>query len=278
MKALNITNWYGKGREPKQSANEKRLLARYRERLEERRLSEAVPKFDPKKGPYAELYYKEVEIIAKLIKPGDVVLDVGAGRGRLVQAALDQGALKVFALEPDSRAVNTLSEKFRGKSVCSVLGKAQSMLFLADGQVDLSLFVGNSLGMMWDVPREWEGMFCRQKEALLEMLRVARREVAFIVYGKQTMESALEAYLDCQDNVIDIQDGLMLVEEMMDSRKPYKIATGSGRSHERFVYQKFDREYLENLLKDVGLSEAQFSIKGIPEGTEYGYLVTIPPS
>lgn len=278
MNTLKVSNWYGRGKQPTQSEKEKRLLARYRLMLEEQRDSGAAPKFDPQKGPYAELYHMEVETIAKLIRPGDVVVDVGAGRGRLVQAALVKGASKVFALEPDARAFNALSQRFSGKDVCTVFEKAQSMITFEDRQVDLAVFVGNNLGMMWDVSHGWEVMTCRQKEAIQEMIRVARREVAFIVYGKQTIESALETYLECQDNIIDIQDGLMLVEEKADLRKPYKIATGSGLSHERFVFQKFERDYLENLLADVGLERRQYSIEGIPGGKEYGYLVRIPAS
>ena len=60
----------------------------------------------------------------------------------------------------------------------------------------------------------------------------------------------------------------MFVEE--GEQKPYSI---TGERVERFVFQKFDRRYIGNLLKDAGISS--YSIEGVPEGAEYGYLVVI---
>src|SRR5208283_1150198 len=128
---------------------------------------------------------------------------------------------KVIALEPDLRAIQRLSEKYKTPKVEVVRGVAEDMSMIPDGSIDLVAFIGNSMGMMWKVVGDWEEMVCTQKEAILEMVRVARREVSFIVYGKETIESSLTAYLSVQDNVVGIKDGLMLVE--MKQNKPFII-------------------------------------------------------
>ena len=254
--------WYGSRPDAAERAREKQLLTRYRQSIKGKKGSGV---FDPKEeGPYGKLYHREVEIISRRINPGDSVLDVGAGYGRLVKAALVNGAESVVALEPDQIAVKELEKRF-GKRIQVVKGFAQKMDF-ADRSFDIVAFVGNSLGMMWSF--EDGELVCQQKEALLEMVRVAEREVSFIVYGKETLESSLKAYEPLARNIVDIRDGLMFVEE--GERKPYNI---TGEQVERFVFQKFGRGYLENLLKDAGI--ADYSIKGVPEGTEYGYLVVI---
>ncbi len=197
------------------------------------------------------------------------MLDAGAGYGRLVEAALKKGVKQVVALEPDKRAIVKLKQRFgRNKRVTIVRGIAQALPF-PDASIDIVTFVGNNLGVMWKIVGDWEELRCMQKEAIQEMLRVAKREVSFIVYGKETIVSSLKTYESVQDNIVGIRDGLMLVEG-----KPYRIVDG-GAEVERFVYQKFDRRYLENLLADAGVR--RYEITGIPKGTEYGYLVTLYP-
>jgi SAM-dependent methyltransferase len=270
--------WYGKEQKPTMRAEEQRLLQRYHERLAGLRKAGVPPgEFSPTKGPYAELYNQEVAIARRFVKPGDTVLDVGAGYGRLVGAVLDEGADKVFALEPDAKAVHELSERYADRSVCTVFGVAERMIMFEDDQLDLTLSIGNSLGMMWRVEGRWDELQCLQKKALSEMLRVTKREVAFIVYGKEVLESSLAAYESLQRNIAGIRDGLMLVEELKVEEKPYIMYDSQGGMVDRFVFQKFTREYLENLLADVGLQASQYSITGVPEGREYGFLVSIKP-
>jgi hypothetical protein len=267
--------WYGRGKGPVQTPKEKRLLEGYHERLRQERIAGKRPgAFNPRKGPYSELYRCEVGIIAGLVRQGDIMLDIGAGFGRLVEAALDAGASKVFALEPDRRAFSALSRRFEGDDVCTVFGVAQRLLNFEDKEVDMTAFVGNSLGMMWKVDGAGE-LRCLQKDALLEMLRVTRREIAFVVYGKQVLESSLDAYGAVHRNITDIVDGLMLIEEPVEERKPYLIHEGTGRTCERFVFQKFDRSYLEGLLADADLDGSRYTITGFPLGTEHGFLVRI---
>lgn len=264
-----IPKWYGGRPTPKERAKEQMLLRKYQEKLQENRLAGIAPgEFRPTEGPYAQIYNREVGIAKKKVRPNDIVLDIGAGRGRFVEAALDCGAGKVIALEPDPRALAALSKRFKTSKVEIVRGVAEDMGCIEERSIDLVTFTGNSLGMMWEVVGNWETMICRQKEALLEMLRVSRREVSFIVYGKETLESSLKAYEPLYDNVVNIQDGLMMVE--------IKRSNGSGSNEiDRLVYQKFDREYLENLLADVLIVKRNYSIVGVPDGKEYGYLVTI---
>jgi len=257
---------------PKSNPLELALLRRYHARIQELKRTK-TPKgdFKPAKGPYAELYNQEVAIMKRRINPGDTLLDAGAGYGRLVEGALEAGAAHVMALEPDQNALNVLSEKFgTDERVEITKGFVQDLSFLKDKTMDIVAFVGNNLGMMWGIDGEWDQIICEQKEAIQEMIRVARREVAFIVYGKATIESSLKAYEPLHRNIIWIHDGLMLVEEKDD--KPYRIGT-EGAELERFVFQKFDRQYLEQLLKDVNVSN--YSIVEIPKEKDYGYLVTI---
>ncbi len=267
--------WYGGKPNPKEHSKEQRLLRAYHKKLEELRLAGIGPgEFKPVEGPYADVYNREVEIIKGRVRQGDIVLDVGAGHGRIVEAALERGAGQVTALEPDTRAIRLLSEKFKTPKVKIRYGVAEKMDRIHDRSIDLVTFVGNSLGMMWKAVGDWEELVCKQREAILEMMRVARREVSFIVYGKESLESSLKAYEPVRDNVVAIRNGLMLVEGKDD--KPFVIMDG-GKAIERFVYQKFDRGYLENLLADAGLSGADYRITGVPDGKEYGYLVVIRP-
>lgn len=262
--------WYGGKGTASATANERKMLGAYHARLEELKLAHIPPSkdFNPVKGLYAELYRREVGIMKRRIRPGDVVLDAGAGYGRLVEAALQKGAGHVIAMEPDKFALAELERKFgKNKQVTIVPGVAQD---LGDIRPDIVTFVGNNLGMMWKVIGDWKELVCMQKEAIREMLRVAKREVSFTVYGKETIESSLKAYEPLQRKIVGIEDGLMLIEAKEDT--PYRI---TGAEAGRFVFQKFDRHYLENLLADAGVS--RYEITGIPKGTEYGYLVTLYP-
>lgn len=268
--------WYGSGKEPRQTFNESRMVREYQNRLEEkRRRGDPKGGFNPVEGPYAELYHKEVLAVQSSLKKDDVVLDVGAGEGRFVEIALQRGAKKVIALDPDQIAIEALRRQFKA-NVEVVQGFAQNMYFLADKSVDIAVFTGNSLGVMWDIIGNWKELICRQKEALLEMIRVARRAVVFTVYGKVTTESSLKAYEPLYRNVIDTIDGLMLIEE--HDNKPHLIKGSDGNEVSRFIFQKFDRLYLENLLADCGVQRQHYSIENIPDGKEYGYLVTIDTS
>src|SRR3989338_5675319 len=144
MKLKIEPRWYGMKASRREIQIEQRLLRAYHKRL-----PYAQPgSFDPHYGPYSELYNKEVDIMQRRIRRNDVVLDIGAGEGRLVEAALARGAKKVIALEPDSRASAELRRKF-GERIMVVENFAQDMAFLQDHSIDIVTFVGNSLGMMW---------------------------------------------------------------------------------------------------------------------------------
>ncbi len=66
---------------------------------------------DPKRTPVLE------QAIAKLIKPGDVVFDLGCGLGVLTFAALKAGARKVYACDIDDAALKTAMKEAKKKGV-----------------------------------------------------------------------------------------------------------------------------------------------------------------
>lgn len=266
--------WYGAKLQPYQTRYEREMIRKYQERLREKRIrGDPKGSFNPVEGPYAKIYDVEVSSVKGYLKENDIIIDIGAGEGRLVEAALQIGVKKIIAMDPDQLAIETLKQRF-GKDIEIIRGFAQNMHFLADKSVDVSVSLGNTFGVLWDVEENWGRLVCRQKEALLEMIRITRREIIFTVYGKETTESSLKAYEPLYRNVIAIVDGLMLIEEKGDDA-PYLIQGEGEKKISRFVFQKFDRIYLENLLRDCGLCPHEYSIKSIPEGTEYGFLIRI---
>jgi len=81
--------------------------------------------------PLDALYYNflefyELKIYDGMIKPGDVILDIGASSGTFTNYALDQGAVHSYTVEPFPRSVNNLRKTFGADERVTIIDKAIS--------------------------------------------------------------------------------------------------------------------------------------------------------
>jgi len=73
---------------------------------------------------FLEFYY--LDLYKGMIKPGDVILDIGASSGTFTNYALDQGATHSVAVEPFPRSVDNLRKTFGNDSRVTIIDKAIS--------------------------------------------------------------------------------------------------------------------------------------------------------
>jgi 23S rRNA (adenine-N6)-dimethyltransferase len=65
-------------------------------------------------------------VAAAAVRPGDLVVDIGAGRGALTAPLLDAGA-RVIAVEPHPGRANFLRDRFAGRDVVIVTDDALTL-------------------------------------------------------------------------------------------------------------------------------------------------------
>jgi FkbM family methyltransferase len=96
--------------------------------------------------PLDALYYNFIEfyefkLYDDMIKPGDIILDIGASSGTFTNYALDQGAAHSYAVEPFPRSVKNLRQTFSDDPRVTIIDKAISDV---SGKKNFYMFNKNS--------------------------------------------------------------------------------------------------------------------------------------
>lgn len=92
----------------------------------------------------AEQEYNAKGIPASAVRPGDVVLDVGAHIGTFTDLALRQGASKVIQLEPDPVNVECLRRNFKAEIEAGRVVLVPEGAWSKEDTIEFSTGVGNS--------------------------------------------------------------------------------------------------------------------------------------
>jgi hypothetical protein len=78
------------------------------------------PEFEGQLAPFVPTPENVVEVMARFVKPGDTVTDLGAGDGRLLDAAREAGAATVFGYEREVNRYDKLENKYRHDEMVKV--------------------------------------------------------------------------------------------------------------------------------------------------------------
>ena len=91
-------------------------------------------------GKSSEKYLRKEIILQELqIFPGEIILDAGCGNGYMSKefSRILQGTGKVYALDPDERAISVLEEETRNTNIMPILGDISQKTEIAAASVDL---------------------------------------------------------------------------------------------------------------------------------------------
>lgn len=135
----------------------------------------------PPKKRFGQHFLKDKNVIRRIVekagvKEGDLVLEVGPGRGALTEALLDAGA-HVVAIEVDRSLVEYLKQAFSGKKLDIIVEDALKVSFtgIADGY-------GRKLKAVSNLPYNISGpilaKFLEQRRAFTNLVLMFQKEVA----------------------------------------------------------------------------------------------------
>ncbi|HUR21300.1 MAG TPA: FkbM family methyltransferase [Vicinamibacterales bacterium] len=122
------------------------------------------------------------------VRPGDVVLDVGAHVGTFTDFALMQGAAKVIALEPDPLNVECLRRNFAKDIASGRVVLVPEGAWSSEQSIEFSTGVGNS-GMGSMVHREAGGQIIKVPVRPIDTI-LATLKIAKVDYIKMDIEGA----------------------------------------------------------------------------------------
>jgi len=132
---------------------------------------------------HANNVQQRLRCYTSLIKPGDLVFDVGANLGSYSQVYLELGA-SVVAVEPQKECARTLFLRYGANPAFHLVNKA-----LGAGAGQQEMFIGNShvissLSSAWVEKIEAENLFPRQKWEQKVMVQVTTLDALIAEFGK----------------------------------------------------------------------------------------------
>lgn len=92
----------------------------------------------------AEQEWRAAQRADPLVQPGDIVIDCGAHVGVFTQVALDAGAVRVIALDPDPTQVECLKRNFTAETAAGKVTVIPKGVWRSEGHVTLSVGAANS--------------------------------------------------------------------------------------------------------------------------------------
>lgn len=164
----------------------------------------------------------------RFLKPGDLVLDIGAGTGRYASALMQEG-VKVKAVELVRRNIDVFLERQPDADV--VQGDARDMPFLPDNLADVTLLLG-PLYHLCD-PNE-------KLRALLEAKRVTKPG-GYILVAYLMNEYSILSYCFEDDRICDLR------------ARGFVDETFHVRSSGDELYDYIRLEDIDHLNKEAGL-------------------------
>ena len=146
----------------------------------------------------------------RFLKPGDSILDIGAGTGRYASALMAEG-YQVKAVELVKRNIEAFLKREPTADV--VLGDARNMPFLADGTADLTLLLGPLYHLFGDEEK---------LKALNEAKRVTKPGgLIFVAYLMN--EYSILSYCFDEDRIGDLMAKGVVDEQFHIQAKPDEL-------------------------------------------------------